>query len=238
MTKQEMTNNLLQVHEEIQRASDKRESNSEKVNLIAVSKTFGTDMIEMAYQTGIRDFGENKVQEFEEKYDYFCSIAGDIRWHLIGHLQTNKVKKVVGKVYLIHSLDSIKLAEEIDKQSQRIGCITSLLVQVNISAEDTKSGINPSECETFIKECSVFKNISIKGIMGIASNIKDIDTIREEFKTLREIYEKCKMLSTPNQDFQYISMGMSNDFEIAIEEGSNMVRIGSKIFGKRDYNLT
>lgn len=236
MTKQEMTINISQVHQEMQNALSKR-TDSESVKLIAVSKTFGVDMIEKAYEIGIRDFGENKVQELEEKYNYFSNKAEDIRWHLIGHLQTNKVKKVIGKVYLIHSLDSIKLAEEIDKQSQKAKCITNLLIQVNISSEDTKFGINPSDCIEFIKACSGFKNISLKGLMGIASNTKDTCVIREDFRKLKQIYEECKTLSTSNIDFQYISMGMSNDFETAIEEGSNMIRVGSKIFGKRNYNL-
>lgn len=234
---QNISNNLNNINNEIKEFSKKYFNDKDKVNLIAVSKTFGVEYIEAAYNSGARDFGENKVQELIEKVDYFSEKHNDIRWHLIGHLQTNKVKKIIGKTSLIHSVDSLKLAEEINKHSLSMGIITNILVEVKISKEETKYGIPKEEIIEFVKTCAELNNIYIKGLMTIAENTADTDLIRNNFKEIKQLYDNIKELNMPNAKFEYLSMGMSNDYKIAIEEGSNMVRIGSGIFGKRSYDL-
>ena len=204
--------------------------------LIAVSKTKPFSDIEEAYAAGIRDFGENKVQEMTTKFEM---LPKDIRWHMIGHLQSNKVKFIVPFVHLIHSVDSLKIAQEIDKQSQKINKITDVLLEVFIATEETKFGWNAEELLEVIQseELSALKNIRIRGLMGMASFTEDLVQIRNEFKNLKILFDQLKATTFEHQSsFDTLSMGMSGDYEIALEEGSTMIRVGSKIFGDRVYS--
>ena len=197
------------------------------ITLVAVSKTKPIEYILELYDLGHRDFGENYVQELVEKAE---KLPKDIRWHYIGHLQTNKVKSIVPFVYLIHGVDSLKLLKEINKQAEKNARVIHCLLQVHIAQEETKFGFN--ENELFNLDISQFENVKINGLMGMASLTDDISKIRTEFKHLKTISQKLQTL-TPQ--LQTLSMGMSSDYKIAIEEGSNMVRIGSLLFGERNY---
>ena len=198
---------------------------------VAVSKTKPIKEITKIYDLGHRNFGENKVQELEFKYE---SLPKDIKWHMIGHLQSNKVKKVIPLVSLIHSVDSLKLLKTINKESKKIDKTMDCLIQVNISNENSKFGFIKKELEFLNQDfLNDFKYIKIRGLMGMASFTKNENQIRKEFQYLKEIFDD---LNSTLDDFNILSMGMSNDYNIALEYGSNMVRIGSKIFGKRNYH--
>ncbi len=204
-----------------------------KVQLIAVSKTKPNEEIIELYELGQRDFGENYVQELVDKA---ASLAGDIRWHFIGHLQTNKVKFIVPFVYLIHGVDSEKLLVEINKQGQKNNRIISCLLQVHIATEETKFGFDAISILELIQSGRLlnYPNVKIKGLMGMASFSEDQTLLRKEFTQLNELFQKSKSILNYN-DFDTLSMGMSSDYELAIKEGSNMVRIGSLLFGARNY---
>ncbi len=204
----------------------------QEVNLIAVSKTHSVNQILEAYNCGIRDFGENKVQELLGKIDL---LPSDIRWHLIGHLQTNKVKYIIDKVYLIHSVDSYKLALEIDKQAKKKNVYSNILIQVNISGEESKFGIEKDEAIELVKKISLLENIKIKGLMTIAPACENPENCREIFSLLYNLSIDILSLNIDNINRLNLSMGMSNDYLVAIDEGANFVRIGTDIFGKRDY---
>ncbi|MGB2783762.1 MAG: YggS family pyridoxal phosphate-dependent enzyme, partial [Atribacterota bacterium] len=212
----------------IKKAALKADRNPEEIKLVAVTKTATIEQIEEAIKTGVKIIGENKVQEAKEKYQI---ITADIEWHLVGHLQTNKVKYAVEIFDCIHSVDSIKLAEEIDKRSLQFGKTTNVLVEVNVSGEETKCGIKPEEVEPFLKEISKFSRIRVRGLMTIAPMVEDKEEVRPYFRKLRELSKEIKSKNIKNVRMDYLSMGMSEDFEIAIEEGANMVRIGRGIFG-------
>tara|TARA_B100001741_G_scaffold191863_1_gene158106 strand:- start:662 stop:1294 length:633 start_codon:yes stop_codon:yes gene_type:complete len=198
---------------------------------VAVSKTKPIEEITKIYDLGHRNFGENKVQELEFKYE---SLPKDIKWHMIGHLQSNKVKKVIPIVSLIHSVDSLKLLKTINKESKKIDKTMDCLIQVNISNENSKFGFIKKELEFLNQDfLNDFKYIKIRGLMGMASFTNNEKQIRKEFQYLKEIFND---FNTSLDDFNILSMGMSNDYNIALEYGSNMVRIGSKIFGKRNYH--
>ena len=214
--------NILKVREQLQ----------ENVKLIAVSKTRSVEEINEAYKTGIRDFGENKVQELISKFD---SIDSDVRWHLLGHLQKNKIKYIVGKVWLIHSLDSIELLKEIEKQYGKKNEIANVLIQINIGKEESKTGIFIEDLPELLEECEKCTNVRVKGLMAIIP-IANEEDCRFYFKEMKKVYDNLSIKSFRNIQMKYLSMGMSGDFNIAIEEGSNMVRIGEGIFGKRNYN--
>lgn len=203
----------------------------EHVTLVAVSKTKPAEMLMEAYEAGQRDFGENYVQELVEKHE---QLPKDIRWHFIGHLQSNKVKFIVPFVHLIHGVDSIKLLQEIDKQSAKLNKVSDCLLQVFIAQEESKFGFSFEECEQFLNSglLSQLKNVNIRGFMGMASNTDDENQIRKEFKSLKEFADTC---SLPLPSSLILSFGMSGDYKIAIEEGSTMLRIGSTIFGQRNY---
>ncbi|BDR67402.1 YggS family pyridoxal phosphate-dependent enzyme [Clostridium tetani] len=203
------------------------------VNLIAVSKTKPIEDIDKAYNLGIRDFGENKVQELVEKIDKFQKE--DIRWHLIGHLQRNKVKYIVGKVYLIHSLDSIRLLKEIERKYKDEDKVAKVLIQINIGEDENKYGIKVEELEDMIKACEECSHVKIEGLMTILP-MEDSEICKRYFKQMKKIFDDLKNRSFKNIEMKYLSMGMSGDYKIAIEEGSNMIRVGQGIFGKRDYN--
>jgi pyridoxal phosphate enzyme (YggS family) len=207
-----------QIHEELRLLN---------ITLVAVSKTKPIEDILELYNLGHRDFGENYVQELAEKAE---KLPTDIRWHFIGHLQTNKVKSIVPFIYLIHGVDSLKLLKEIDKQAEKNKRVIDCLLQVHIAQEETKFGFD--ETELLNSELKQFSNVRIKGLMGMASLTDDINKIRIEFKSLKIFFEKLK---TQNPELSILSMGMSADYKIAIEEGSNMVRIGSLLFGERNY---
>ncbi len=201
------------------------------VQLIAVSKTKPVEDILTAYNCGHRDFGENKVQEMTAKYE---ALPKNIRWHLIGHLQRNKVKYIASFVHLIHSVDNFKLLKEINKQAIKHNRIIPVLLQIKIAKEDTKFGMSFQQAEELLnsEEIKEFKNIKISGLMGMATHTNEKETIAREFQSLKNFYYKLQKI---NSDFQYLSMGMSGDYKIAIENGSNMIRLGSVIFGARNY---
>ncbi len=223
--------------EKVQKQIEEAENNSkygQKVTLVAVSKTHPAEDIQEAYDAGIRDFGENKVQELMTKIDV---LPADIRWHLIGHLQRNKVKQIIGKTYLIHSVDSLRLAEEIDKESKKAGVVTSILVEVNISGEESKFGTDREEAIRLIEAVSKLKNIKIKGLMTIAPQTDDPEDVRGYFAALKELSIDIERRNIDNISMDFLSMGMSGDFIVAINEGANIVRVGTSIFGARNYNI-
>tara|TARA_B100000989_G_scaffold297143_1_gene282055 strand:- start:1388 stop:2038 length:651 start_codon:yes stop_codon:yes gene_type:complete len=199
------------------------------VTLVAVSKTKLAEEILQSYNAGQRVFGENKIQEMALKWE---QLPKDIKWHMIGHVQTNKVKNMAHFVNLIHGVDSFKLLKEIEKQAQKHNRIISCLIQIRIAEEETKFGIPPSQLNSLIENSKAFKNVKIVGLMGMATFTKDKDQITSEFNSLKNLYDKTKE-KLPNMET--LSMGMSGDYHIAIECGSNMIRIGSNIFGPRNY---
>lgn len=205
----------------------------EHVTLIAVSKTKPNALLQEAYDAGQRDFGENYVQELTDKH---AALPKDIHWHFIGHLQSNKVKYIAPFVYLIHGVDSLKLLQEINKQAQKNNRVIHCLLQIFIAQEETKFGLSFEECEELLNS-EIFKqlnNVSVNGFMAMASNTDDETQIRKEFQSLKKFYDKMKV---QHSQFSILSFGMSSDYNIAVEEGSTMVRIGSAIFGERDYSI-
>ena len=200
----------------------------DNVLVVAVSKTKSIDCIKKAYETGHRDFGENKIQEMTSKFN---DLPKDINWHMIGHIQTNKVKYLAPYVSLIHSLDSLKLAKEINKQAIKNNRIIECLIQYRISNEETKFGLNENEVMDIIKLQDNFSGLRITGLMGMASFVDDQNVIDKEFKKLKTLFDRIKL---SNKNFKIISMGMTLDYNLAIKNGSNMIRIGSKIFGERN----
>ena len=200
----------------------------DNVLVVAVSKTKSIDFIKKAYETGHRDFGENKIQEMTSKFN---NLPKDINWHMIGHIQTNKVKYLAPYVSLIHSLDSLKLAKEINKQAIKNNRIIECLIQYRISNEETKFGLNENEVMDIIKLQDNFSGLRITGLMGMASFVDDQNVIDKEFKKLKTLFDRIKL---SNKNFKIISMGMTLDYNLAIKNGSNMIRIGSKIFGERN----
>jgi len=203
----------------------------DKVTLVAVSKTKPVEDIQALYDLGQKDFGENYVQELEEKYN---RLPKDIRWHFIGHLQSNKVKQVAAFVQLIHGVDSLKLLKEINKQAEKNNRTIDCLLQVHIAEEETKFGFDEQELlKMNWTELQELKNIRVVGLMGMASFTDDMNKVRQEFRYLKLLFDKYSKLSIANSKLTILSMGMSSDYKIAIEEGSNMVRIGSLLFGER-----
>lgn len=209
-----------------------REQLSENVTLIAVSKTRSIEEIKEAYRTGIRDFGENKVQELVNKFDSFGS---DLRWHLIGHLQRNKIKYIVGKVWLIHSLDSIELLKEIEKQYGKKNERANVLIQINLGREESKTGILLEDLKALLEECEKCSSVQVNGLMAIIP-IGDEEKCRFYFKEMKNIFDDLSKKKFRNIQMKYLSMGMSSDYKLAMEQGANMIRLGEGIFGKRKYN--
>jgi pyridoxal phosphate enzyme (YggS family) len=205
------------------------------VKLVAVSKTKSIEDIKELYDLGQRDFGENYVQELVDKYE---ALPKDTRWHFIGHLQSNKVKYIAPFVSLIHGVDSFKLLKEINKQGEKNARVINSLLQIHIAQEETKFGLNEDELDDIFgsEELKDLENIKICGLMGMASFTEDEAKIRNEFRYLKTLLNSYKQLSTVNCQLSILSMGMSADYKIAMEEGSNMVRIGSLLFGERNYN--
>ncbi|GAB2598403.1 YggS family pyridoxal phosphate-dependent enzyme [Spirosoma areae] len=203
-----------------------------KARLIAVTKTKPVALLLEAYEAGCRRFGENKVQEMTDKQP---QLPADVEWHLIGHLQTNKVKYIAPFVTLVHSVDSLKLLQEIDRQAAKVNRIIDCLLQIHIASEETKFGLSPDEAEALLNEPTVsnLHHVNIIGLMGLATNTDDDDQIRREFRGLKQLYDKLAQRQRPAVHFSELSMGMSGDYRIAIEEGSTLVRVGSAIFGSR-----
>lgn len=227
--------NLENVEKEIEESIERGKRARGDVKLIAVSKTKPISDIEEVYALGMRDFGENKVQELCEKE---ASLPADIRWHLIGHLQTNKVKYIVDKVYMIHSVDSLKLANEINKEAEKKNVDkVKILIELNLGMEETKFGLeSEEEILNLVSEISKLPRVEINGLMTVAPYVENIEDNREIFKQMKKISSIIESKHIPNVKMDYLSMGMSNDFTVAIEEGANYVRVGTKIFGERDYS--
>lgn len=222
--------NLENIMDRIDRAAQRSGRSYKDIKLIAVTKTVDTDRIKRIIEEGIIDLGENRVQEYAEKAD----ILGEgCNWHLIGHLQTNKVKYIVDRISMIHSVDRLELASEIHKRASKIGRTVDVLIQVNVSGEESKFGISPEFAFELVKQASLLKNIKVRGLMTIAPYTDDIKTLRYVFRKLRDLSIDIEKENYDNISMDFLSMGMSNDFEVAIEEGSNMVRIGTALFGKR-----
>ena len=226
-----VTENLKKVEERIQAACLRSGRKREDVTLIAVSKTKPVELLREAYDSGIRYFGENKVQELCAKYE---EMPSDIHWQMIGHLQRNKVRQVVGKAELIHSVDSLRLAEAIDKEAGKQGITARILLEVNMAKEDTKFGLMPEEVLDFTKEIVRFQNIRVEGLMTIAPFVADPEENRIHFANLRKLSVDIRKEKVNNVNMSILSMGMTNDYEIAIEEGATMVRVGTGIFGERN----
>lgn len=204
------------------------------VSLVAVSKTKPNDLLMEAYEAGQRDFGENYVQELVDKHQ---TLPKDIQWHFIGHLQTNKVKYIVPFVHLIHSVDSFKLLKEINKQAEKENRIVDCLLQIYIAQEETKFGFDEVDCFSLLQsyDFQLLKHIRICGLMGMASNTDNTEQIEKEFKIIKQLFDKLKQQQLVSSAFKYLSIGMSGDYELAIKQGSTLIRVGSRIFGERYY---
>ncbi len=226
--------NLADVEKRIQAACDRAGRDRNEVTLIAVSKTKPISMIEEVMEMGIVDFGENKVQELCEKEGI---IQTPLKWHMIGHLQRNKVKNIVDKVCLVHSVDSLRLAKQISEEAEKKHTIVNILIEVNIAYEDTKFGVSKEDTLPLILEISKLPNIKIKGLMTIAPFVENPEDNRIHFSNLRNLLIDIKSKNIDNIDMDILSMGMTGDFEVAIEEGATMVRVGTGIFGQRNYNI-
>ena len=226
--------NLKNVEEKIEAACRRAGRSRDEVTLVAVSKTKPVSMLQEAYDLGVRIFGENKVQEIRDKYD---ALPGDIEWHMIGHLQTNKVKYIVDKVKLIHSVDSLHLAETIEREAEKHGCSVDILLEVNVAREETKFGLKMEEVIPLAEKISEFPHVNLRGLMTIAPFVDNPEKNRTIFADLQKLYVDIKEKNIDNGTVSILSMGMTNDYEVAIEEGATMVRIGTGIFGARDYSI-
>lgn len=223
---------LQEVEKRIQAACDRAGRKREEVTLIAVSKTKPVETLQEAYDLGVRIFGENKVQELTAKYE---ALPKDIHWHMIGHLQTNKVKYIIDKAELIHSVDSLNLAETIEKEAAKHDLIADILVEVNVAEEESKFGMKMEEVIPFVEKVSAFPHVRVRGLMTIAPFVEDPEENRSIFADLHKLYIDIKKKNHDNDTVSVLSMGMTNDYEVAIEEGATMVRVGTGIFGARNY---
>ena len=205
------------------------------VTLIAVSKTKPVEMLQEAYETGCRDFGENKVQELVDKYEL---MPKDIRWHMIGHLQRNKVKYIVDKVYLIHSVDSLRLAEEISKEAVKKNVNVNVLIEVNAAGEETKFGTTTEEAKQLVRDVAKLPNVYIKGLMTIAPMVDEAEKNRQFFKQLKKLSVDIATENIDNVSMEVLSMGMTGDYSVAVSEGATLVRVGTGIFGERNYSVS
>lgn len=226
--------NLEAVERRVAAACERAGRKREDVTLIAVSKTKPVEMLREVMDCGVVDFGENKVQEMCSKIE---AIEEPLHWHLIGHLQRNKVKYIVDKAYMIHSVDSLRLAEEIQKEAVKHGVVCQVLIEINIGGEETKDGIPKEEALSLIRAISTLANVKIKGLMTIAPPVERPEDARGYFKDMKALFEKIKAENIPGVEMKELSMGMTGDFEVAIEEGATMVRVGTAIFGARQYGL-
>lgn len=227
--------NIRAVQENINNACAKVSRSEEEVTLIAVSKTKPLEMLKEAYAAGCRDFGENKVQELMDKYD---AMPRDARFHMIGHLQRNKVKYLVGKVYLIHSVDSLRLAEEISKEAVKKGVTVNILIEVNVAEEESKFGVTCEETVDLVKKIALLPGIFVKGLMTIAPYVENPEENRQHFVNLRKLSVDIKKQNIDNVSMEVLSMGMTGDYMTAVEEGATYVRVGTGIFGERAYSIS
>lgn len=225
--------NLEHVEQEIEKACKNAHRKNEDVTLIAVSKTKPVSMLREAYEAGARDFGENKVQELLDK---ITEMPSDIRWHMIGHLQRNKVKYIVDKVYLIHSVDSMRLAEEISKEAVKKNVEVNILIEVNVAEEESKFGITTKQTLELVEQISILPSIHIQGLMTIAPYTENAEENRKFFKKLKQLSVDIAAKNIDNVNMNVLSMGMTGDYQVAVEEGATFVRVGTGIFGERDYN--
>ena len=222
------------LRENLQEACRRAGRDRSEVTLVAVSKTKPVSMLKEAYDLGVRVFGENKVQEIREKYE---ALPKDIEWHMIGHLQTNKVKYIADKVSLIHSVDSLRLAETIEKEAVKHNRIVDILLEVNVAEEESKFGIKTSEVLALAENVVQLPHIRLRGLMTIAPFVENPEKNRAIFANLHDLYVDIKEKNIDNGTVSILSMGMTNDYEVAIEEGATMVRVGTGIFGARDYSV-
>ena len=226
-----ISENLKEIRQRIKRAAEVSGRSEDDILLLGVTKTIEIDRINALIECGVKTLGENRDQELVSKYE---TIGDKAKWHLIGNLQTNKVKYIIDKVEMIHSLDSIKLAEEIDRQSKKHNKIMDVLIEINIAGEQSKHGIEPEKVDSFMLEMSKFDNICIRGFMTVAPFVENSQENRKYFEKMKKIFIDNQRKNVDNINMTYLSMGMTNDFEVAIEEGANIVRIGTGIFGKRN----
>ena len=226
--------NIKLVEENIKKACEKVGRDVNEVTLIAVSKTKPYTAIEEALPTGVKDYGENKVQELCDKYEI---LPKDIKWHMIGHLQRNKVKYLVGKASLIHSVDSIRLAEQIEKEYAKADEIANILIEVNMAQEESKIGITSEETEQLVREIAKFPHIRIKGLMTIAPYTDNPESNRVYFRNMKKLSVDIENKNIDNVSMSVLSMGMTGDYQVAVEEGATLVRVGTGIFGERNYNI-
>ena len=222
--------NLKQVRENINKACIKAGRDPRDVTLIAVSKTKPVSMLLEAYQEGVRTFGENKVQEIMDKYG---QLPGDVQWHMIGHLQRNKVKYIVDKAAMIHSVDSLRLAEQIETEAEKKDLHVDILLEVNVAREESKYGFFLEEVEDALKKISQYSHLTVKGLMTIAPYVENPEENRDIFKKLYQLFIDIKSKNIDNGTMSVLSMGMTGDYQVAIEEGSTMIRVGTGIFGAR-----
>ena len=226
--------NLANVEKNIEQACKNAGRSRDEVTLIAVSKTKPVEMLQEIYDENIRDFGENKVQELTEKYEI---LPKDIRWHMIGHLQRNKVKYLVGKVELIHSVVSLRLANQIETEFAKKNEIANILIEVNMANEESKFGITSETTEQLVREISKLEHVRIKGLMTIAPYTDNPETNREYFRNMKKLSVDITEKNIDNVSMNVLSMGMTGDYQVAIEEGATMIRVGTGIFGERNYNI-
>lgn len=226
--------NLAQVQKNIEESCREINRDPGEVTLIAVSKTKPVEMLKEAYDAGTRVFGENKVQEIVDKYD---QMPSDVKWHMIGHLQRNKVKYIVDKVAMIHSVDSFRLAETIEKEAAKKDVVVPILIEVNVAQEESKFGLKPEEVLPFIEEIADFSHIQIKGLMTIAPYVENAEENRGIFRELKKLSVDIAAKNINNVTMSVLSMGMTGDYMVAVQEGATMVRVGTGIFGARNYAI-
>ena len=228
---------LEQVRERIEGACQRAGRSAEEVKLVAVSKTFPLEAVRAAYALGLRAFGENRAGELSEKAEALPGdhLGGDVQWHMIGHLQRNKAKDVAAHADVFQALDSSRLAKELDKRCRREGRVLPCLVQVNIAGEEQKYGLAPEEAHAFLDSLAAYEHLRVRGLMAMAKYTEDPETVRPSFRRMRALFETYDASANPRVRMDELSIGMSGDFEVAIEEGATQVRLGSALFGPREY---
>lgn len=219
------------VEERVELACKRVGRSTEEVTIIGVSKTVEADVINASIEIGVKDLGENRVQEVLRKYD---AVSPGVQWHLIGHLQSNKVKYIIPLVTMIHSVDSLKLAKEINKEAKKCDKIMKVLVQVDMAKEDSKFGVAADDVKPLLESMAELENIQIQGLMFIAPFLEDAEGVRPYFKEMKLLFESLKVMNHPRIEMKHLSMGMTNDFEVAVEEGATLLRVGTGIYGKRE----
>ena len=228
-----ISENIKSIREKIDNAAQKAGRDPKDVLLLAVSKTVDVPRIKAAVAEGLDELGENHVQEIMEKYE---PMGPDVKWHMIGHLQTNKVKYIIDKVKLIHSVESLKLAEEINKQAKKHGLVMDILVEINMAKEESKYGKMPEDAPAFIESLSSLENIRVRGLMTVAPNVENGEENRVYFRNMKKLLVDINAKNINNINMDVLSMGMTGDYITAVEEGATIVRVGTGIFGKRNYN--